>query len=249
MSQKKETGIVLSKKSSGEADNICTIYTKNSGKEKFIFRGLKKSARRPRTASEPGTILDLLYYTGKSGGLNNISEFDILKTYSEIRKSSYKIFSLYWMLELIDVTTGLSDANTKIFNLLSAGIETLAGTLHPKHFIIFFTVKYLILQGVFPDTRSCSWCGSEVKENLVIENSVFKTACINCTEIKSAKIRSRGTDFINNCVQHKLDKIDCVKYCDADINPALVLLINYINAYFNIKTKTGPLLIGEIGDN
>ncbi|MBU1024131.1 recombination protein O N-terminal domain-containing protein [bacterium] len=37
MSQQRETGIVLSKQSSGEADNICTIYTKNSGKDRFVF--------------------------------------------------------------------------------------------------------------------------------------------------------------------------------------------------------------------
>ena len=105
MSQEKETGIVLSKKSSGEADNICCIFTKNSGKDRFVFKGLKKSTKRPRTASEPGSILDIIYYSGKAGSFNTISEFDILATHSLIRKSSEKIFSLYFILELVDLTT------------------------------------------------------------------------------------------------------------------------------------------------
>jgi len=243
MPQEKETGIVLSKKSSGEADNICSIYTKNSGKDKFIFRGLKKSTKRPRTASEPGSILDLIYYTGKNEGFNNVSGFDILTNYSSIRKSSDKIYSLYYILELVDLTTGLSDPNVKIFNLLSAGIETLSTTIFPKHFAIFFTIKYLLLQGVFPDTEKCSWCGNSDSGKLVIENSRLRTSCINCTDIKTSVVRSKGTQFINQCLNKKLDKIDCGDFSEKDILSVLTVLIEYINIYYNIKLKTGSMLL------
>ncbi len=242
MSQERETGIVLSKKSSGEADNICSIYTKNSGKEKFIFKGLRKSTKRPRTASEPGSILDFIYYTGKTGGLNTVSEFDIITNYGSIRKSSEKIFALYFILELVDLTTGFSDANIKIFNLLSAGIETLSNTLFPKHFTIFFTIKYLLLQGVFPDTASCSWCGNSNSEKLVVENSGLRVACIDCTDFKSAVIRSNGTEFINQCVKQKLDKIDCQNFSEKEVLSVLTVLIEYINSYYGVKLKTGSMI-------
>ena len=243
MSQEKDTGIVLSKKSSGEADNICTIYTKSSGKDKFIFRGLKKSTRRPKTASEPGTILDLLYYTGKSGGFNTVSEFNILITYNSIRKSSEKIFSLYFILELVDLTTGFSDPNTGIYTLLSAGIETLSGTMFPKHFTVFFTIKYLLMQGVFPETLQCSWCGNQDTGKLVIENNGFRTSCINCTDFQNAVISNKGTEFVNRCVRQKLDKIECAEYPDKDILSILTALAEYINTYYGIKLKAGSMLI------
>lgn len=242
MSQEKDTGIVLSKKSSGEADNICTIYAKNSGKDRFIFRGLKKSTRRPRTGSEPGSIIDLIYYTGKSGGFNTVSEFNILGSNSLIRNSSDRIFSLYYILELVDLTTGFSDPNSKIFNLLTAGIETLSNFPSPKHFNVFFTIKYLLLQGVFPDTSSCSWCGNSDGEKLVIENAGLRTSCINCTEVKSALIPCKGLEFINKCVQLKLDKIVCGEYPDKEIVNILTTLIEYINNYYGIKLKTGPMI-------
>ena len=242
MSQEKDTGIVLSKKSSGEADNICTIYTKNNGKDRFIFRGLKKSTRRPRTASEPGSIIDLVYYTGKPGGYNTVSEFNILTANNSIRNSSSRIFSLYFILELVDLTTGFADPNNKVFNLLSAGIETLSSTLSPRHFTVFFIIKYLLLQGVFPDTLKCSWCGNMDTDKLIIENNRFRTSCINCTDINSALIKSKGTDFINKCVSIKLDKIDCGYYPDKDIFPVLTSLVDYINSYYGIKLKTGSML-------
>ena len=242
MSQEKDTGIVLSKKSSGEADNICSIYTKNSGKDKFVFKGLKKSARRPRTASEPGSILEIIYYTGKAGSFNTISEFDILASHNSIRKSGDKIFALYFILELVDLTTGPSDPNPKIFSLLSAGIETLSASLFPKHFAVFFTIKYLMLQGVFPDTESCSWCGTKDHEKLVIENSSLRAACIGCTDSISAAVRSKGTEFINQCVKKKLDTIECGKYTENDIIIILRVLIEYINSYYSVRMKSGSML-------
>ena len=248
MSQERDAGIVLSKKSSGEADNICTIYTRNSGKERFAFRGLKKSTRRPRTASEPGTILDLIYYTGKAGNIHTVSEFDILTSFNSIRKESRKIYALYFMLELTDMTTGFSDPNSKIFSLLSAGIRTLSETIYPEHFTIFFTVKYLLLQGIFPDTGRCSWCGNENADEIFIENNSFRASCINCTSPESGALMKNGTGFINQCVNLKLDKIDCALYPGKDINPALTILIEYINSYYNIKMKTGSMLTMQGAD-
>lgn len=248
MSQERETGIVLSKQSSGEADNICTIYTKNSGKDRFVFRGLKKSTKRPRTASEPGTILDFIFYTGKSGNSSTISEFDILGNFHSIRKESGKIYSLYFMLELVDRTTGFSDPNTRIFTLLSAGVESLSATEFPGHFALFFAVKYLLLQGVFPDTERCSWCGNADSEKLVIENSSFRTSCINCTDIKSAALRGRSTQLLNQCVKLKLDKIDCREFTLKDVMSSLNAVIDYINSYYSIKLKTGSMLLGSFRD-
>lgn len=245
MSQKRDTGIVLSKKSSGEADNICSIYTKNSGKDKFIFRGLKKSSRRPRTASEPGSVLDIIYYTGKTGNLNTVSELDILNNHNSIRKSSDKIFTLYYMLELVDLTTGFTDPNIKVFNLLSAGIETLSVMELTRHFAVFFTVKYLLSQGVFPDTARCSWCENSNPEQLLIESG-FRISCVNCGDIKSAVITGRGIEFINKCVSLKLDKIDCSNYSDREILSILSMLIEYINSYYSIKLKTGSILINPV---
>lgn len=242
MSQGKETGIILSRKDSGEADNICNIYTRNSGKDRFVFRGLKKSTKRPRSGSEPGTILDIVYYTGRTGSINTVSEFDILSSYSSIRKSSGKIYTLYFILELVDLTTGLSDPNIKIFNLLSAGIETLSTTEFPKHFSIFFAVKYLVLQGIFPDTGKCSWCGNSESSNLLIENRSLRTSCINCTDIRSAVVRNNGTVFINKCVNQKLDKIECGSYTEKEIVSALTIIIDYINAYYSIKLKSASML-------
>ena len=243
MPQEKDTGVVLSKKNSGEADHICSIYTKTGGKDKFIFKGLKKSTKRPRTASEPGSILNIIYYTGRDGGMNTVSEFDILANHSAIRKNSEKIFALYFILELVDLTTGLSDSNTNIFNLLSIGIDTLYNTEYPRHFVIFFSIKYLMLQGVLPDISRCAWCGNNDRKALVIDNDKLRAACLNCTDLKSVLVNNKGTEFMNECTVSKFNKIEYANYSDNDINQVLTAVIRYINSYFNITLKTESFLV------
>ena len=58
----KSTGIVLSSQSYGESDIICNFYTRDAGKRKFVFKGLKKSGRRSRSATEPGAVSRVVYY-------------------------------------------------------------------------------------------------------------------------------------------------------------------------------------------
>lgn len=242
MPQEKDTGIILSRRDSGEADNICSIFTRISGKERFVFRGLKKSGRRPRTGSEPGTVLDMIYYSGRNGGLNTVSEFDILMSNRNIRECGNKIFSLFYILELVDLTTGNADPNIKVFNLLSSGIETLGSTLHVMHFNVFFTIRYLLLQGIFPEASECSWCGEQRRDKLIIEIPEFRTSCTGCIDPGTSSISGKDFEFINQCLNVKLDKIDCSRYSDGDIHMLLVKLINYIQRYFNIKFRSEPML-------
>ena len=66
------TGVVLATRNLGEADLVCRIYTREEGKGEYIFKGVRKSRRRSRTATEPGSRVEFLHYKspgkGKPGG-------------------------------------------------------------------------------------------------------------------------------------------------------------------------------------
>lgn len=241
MSRQKTRGIVLSRTLSGEADYICSIYTKDLGRERFIFKGIRKSQKRPRSASEPGTILDIVYYTGVSGTLNTVSEFDIAASTLAIRKSSSSIFSLYFMVELIDSTTGFGDINEKIYSLLCAGIDSLSKTDHPLHFIIFFTARYMALQGIMPDISSCSWCGGDGSSGLFIEPVSLRASCSLCSGGGKA-LDGRAAEFLHHCLSNKFTKIDLQGYSSSTLSPLLYSLTAYIENYFSIKLKSAEML-------
>ena len=98
MEIQKITGIVLSSKQLGEADYVCSIYTKEYGKRDFIFKGLQKSKRRPQIVSEPGIIADIIYYYHQNKNSYIVNEYNILKDNSDIRDDLKKIYLLYFLV-------------------------------------------------------------------------------------------------------------------------------------------------------
>ncbi len=241
MSRLKTRGVVLSRTLSGEADYICSIYTKDLGRERFIFKGIKKSQKRPRSATEPGTILDIVYYTGNSGSINTVSEFDIVSSSIHIRKSSESIFSMYYMVELIDSTTGFGDINERVYSLLCAGLDTLGKTEHPLHFIIFFTARYMDIQGILPELSSCSWCGGEGDAGLSIDPVSLRVSCALCSSGGRA-INGEGAGYLRESVNEKFSRIDPGRYRNESLHPLLRSLTSYIENYFGIKLKSADMI-------
>ncbi len=241
MSREKTRGIVLSRILSGEADYICSIFTREHGKEKFVFKGLRKSKKRPRSASEPGTALDMIYYTGNTGSFNTVSEFDITAYYQSIRNSSDLIFSLYYMVEIIDSTTGYGDCNEKIYSLLSAGIDTLSKISHPLHFIIFFTARYMVLQGILPDASICSWCGDSGESGFLLDPVSLRMSCENCSE-GSRFINGTASAFFRESLSKKFFMIEPEKYNVENLYPLLHALTAYIENYFGVKIKSAEMI-------
>ncbi|HPJ35946.1 MAG TPA: DNA repair protein RecO [Spirochaetota bacterium] len=242
MSRQQTRGIVLSRSLSGEADYICSIFTKDRGREKFIFKGIRKSRKRPRSASEPGTILDIIYYTGKSGPLNTVSEFDIASSCGAIRGSSNSIFSLCYMLELIDATTGFGDINERIYSLLSAGIDSLGKTKHPLHFLIFFTARYMDMQGIMPETESCSWCGRGEDAELFLDPVSLRMSCSGCSGGGKA-VNSTASRYLRHCLRDKFSRIEPNNYDRELISPLFFSLRAYIENYFSVKLKSADMLV------
>lgn len=238
MSRLRTRGIVLSRTLSGEADYICSIYTRDTGKEKFIFKGIRKSRKRPRSASEPGTVIDIIYYTGNSGSINTVSEFDIVSSSHQLRERSESIFSLCFMLEVIESTTGPGDANDRIYSLLSAGLDSLGRAESPLHFTIFFLARYLEIQGVMPETDNCSWCGTEAE--LFIDPVSLRSSCHECHGGgKSMNRESSG--FLRESLLTKFSRIDPLRYSCEGISPLFYSLTAYTENYFGVKLKSADM--------
>ena len=138
MEIQKATGIVLSSRTINESDILCNILTREFGKRKFIFKGLKKSRKRPNNVSEPGTVSSILYYFKENKEIHTINEFTIIEQYLNIRNNLTSIYNLYFLVESVDKTTGFNADEEYIFNLLSSGIEALAHTDRPYHLSAFF---------------------------------------------------------------------------------------------------------------
>ena len=133
MEIRKATGLVLHSRQSGEADVLARILTGEFGKTNFVFKGLKKSKKRSLAAAEPGTVLHLMYYQHDNRDFQVVNEFRVVRHRLDLRDDLERILHLYFILEIVDKTTGHGDPQALIFALATAAIDALAERLIKIH--------------------------------------------------------------------------------------------------------------------
>jgi DNA repair protein RecO (recombination protein O) len=248
MEIQKTTGIVLYSRHIGEADMLCRIYTRDHGKRSFIFKGIKKSKSRSHAVTEPGTIADILYYFHDNREFQVINEFKIQAHYPEIRSQLDKILHLYYMLEIIDKTTGFNDPNTSIYNLISAGIEMLSQTDYVENLSVFFTLHLLRTHGTLPDFTRCKICGKKNYSPFTIDTGDFLTVCSLCRPVKGGSrilLSAETADYIIQSLEKKFNTIPNKQYDAGNLLHLLFYLSLFIENYFHIEIKSKGMLFAE----
>ncbi len=245
MSLGKGRGIVLSRKLSGEADYICSIFTKESGREIFIFKGLRKSKKRSPSASESGTVLDLNYYAREGVPLRTVSRFDIVSIPSEIKKSAEKIFALYYIFEIADKTTGCGDADEGIYNLLASALKGLSKAEEVINFTLFFIIQYLKIQGILPQFSECSSCGDPDFRSYSLTAKNLKILCPCCCSREDKVLHRSSLDFLKLSIKEKYSSIDHSRFPYENMTGLLNVLTDFIEQYFSITVKSKDMLLNS----
>jgi len=245
MEIQKTTGIVLSSKKSGEADVISTILTRGYGKKKFIFKGLKKSKKRSLSVSEPGSIINLVYYYKENKNLFNVNESSISRHYSDITKNLDKIYHLYYLLESVEKTTGYDSEDSRIFDLLISGIDALAKNQNCINLTVFFILHLLRLQGILPNIHSCRTCGSSDFQEFSLEVHDLSLTCENCKKSNIMLNRS-AVDFIKTSFANKFNSINHSDFCKKNNLDLLFYLTLFLENYFHSEIKSKDFVFNEV---
>ncbi len=241
----KTTGIALSSRVSGEADIVCNIYTRDFGKRKFIFKGLKKSKKRSMAATEPGAISTLLYYHRDERESYIVNDVTVDKFYTSITADLKKIVHLYFILESVEKTCGYDISETSIFNLLLAGIEVLSKTKYPAHLSTFLVLHMLRKHGVLSDTEVCKICGKRNFSSFTIDVVDLRPVCGACLGEnpsgpwqRSALLPVTIRDYIKNCMSEKFSAIDLGGYDEKDILDLLFTISLFMENYYHMELKS-----------
>lgn len=248
MEIQKATGVVLYSRHTGEADMLCRIYTREHGKRSFIFKGIKKSKSRSHAVTEHGTIADIIYYFHENRDFQVINEFKVQTHYPDIRNHLAKILHLYYILEIIDKTTGFNDPNAGIYNLLSAGIDTLSQTDHIVNLSVFFTLHLLRIHGTLPDFTHCKICEKKIHSTFTIDTADFHPVCSSCRPVKSDNkllLTAGAADYIIQSLEKKFNAIAHEKYNAEDLSHLLFYLSLSIENYFHIEIKSKGMIFAE----
>ncbi len=248
----KTTGIALSSRVSGEADVVCNIYTRDFGKRKFIFKGLKKSRKRSMAATEPGAVSTLLYYHRDERDSFIVSDVTVEKYYSSITGDLKKITNLYFILESVDKTCGYDNPDISIFNLVLAGIEVLSKTDHPAHLTTFLILHLLGKHGVLSDADTCKVCGRRRFSSFTIDVIDLRPVCGSCLGENPAGPWQRTTllpeamkVYMQKCMSEKFGRIDCAAYDEKDILDLLFTISLFMENYYHMELKSKSFIFSE----
>lgn len=247
MTLKNSTGIVLSSAIMGEADIRATILCRDEGKKTFVLKGLKKSLKRPQSASEPGTVTKLIYNDNRNKELITAREFSVLKYFHGIRADFNKIAVSALLLELTEKTTGFNHKENKLFELLAAGLTALETTKQPLHLAVFFIIHMIRLHGILPQTQRCSSCGAAEFTHFMLDEHELKLTCSNCVRKKEKLLSQNALDFLSAARAVKFSELELRSICcDEDMRALLFCLSRFLENYFSIKLHSNNLLLNTI---
>lgn len=236
-------GIVLNRRLSGESDFICSIYTRDHGKKQFIFKGLKKTRKRPVSLSEPGSVIRITYYSKENSPVNTVSSFEHLLLAPKIRKEAVKIHSLYFIVELVEKTSGEGDSAAGLYNLISSGIETLEHTGSVMHFNLFFTIRYMAMQGILPVTGRCIHCGSEDAVSYDVDSHTLNFTCSSCSDYEGADISGKTAAFMRRSASEKFSSIETADVPENEVSLLFIKTAGFIENYFGFRFKSLDMLM------
>lgn len=249
MSLEKATGIVLANRDTGEADRVCSVITREKGKMDMVFRGIRKSKRRSITATEPGALLNLVYYHNSDTGRNNVKEHHVVQDNSRFRHSLVLIYALFYILEVTHRTTSSEIESAFLFDFLSAGMDTLGGTSFPLHLVLFYTLQLLLRQGLVGEIDQCHSCGRVFTTDMHVAFGTLDPACSDCIPGKSTQVISGNTLKLFRAYLggERFNRMDHSVFSLEEVRRLVSLVTGFAEQYYSIQLKSFRLLMDVAG--
>ncbi len=161
-------GIVLARRTFGEADRILVLYTKNFGRISLIAKGVRRPKSRKRGHIE---VFNLVRFQAIAGrGLDLMTEAEVIEDFKEIRKNLKRISLAYYFAEVIGRITHENEPNEELFDFILDHLESLKSVNGLKGLRMDFVRKLLVLMGYFPEGEHLESPDEKLEE--VIERQI-----------------------------------------------------------------------------
>ena len=241
MSLKKTTGIVLSSSVIGESDVKANFLCRDEGKKSFIFKGLKKSSKRPQSAAEPGTVIGIVYNEHSGKEIVTARDFFVIKYFAGIRVDFPKIICSSFLLELVERSTGFGSAENSVFDFLANALTSMEKTDRPLDLAVFFMIRLMKIHGIFAFGKRCKICASEDFNKFVFDILDLGLICKKCSPNSPNLIGREALDFISESLSVKFTELR--NYTPDSRYGLLLNLSLFLEQYFAIKIQSKKMLL------
>ena len=233
MPLRRADAIVLRSHRVGEADKLVVFFSREYGK----LTGRARAARRPKSrfggALEIGTEVELTFFEKESRELVSVDRCDILRSRFLQLGDPILASTLGYATDLVDRFSLEREPNPRLYRLLRAMVDAIAGGASPEACARYFEAWLLRLVGFYPRRRTCPKCGRPLADSgaryLASEQRIECRSCLGSGvflspqalgyldqiwtqppgEIpapESARVLRELSAFHNRLIQEQLDK-------------------------------------------
>jgi len=232
----KTEGIVLRENKYKESSKILSVYTRKNGKVSVMARGANRPKSRLLANTQVFSYNEYQFRRGRN--FYYINQADIIDSFYAIRENMERLVYGFFLLELVEKSVPMEEANEKIFFLLLKTLKTLA--VKEKDFlklILAFELKYISFLGYRPFIESCVICGRGQAREFRFSNFEGGIICDNCyTKDLRAKALDRKTyELLVRLMYMPLDRLEEIEASDVLLNKLQNIIESYI--LYNIDRR------------
>ena len=142
-----------------EADKICVLLTRQSGKLRGVAYGARKLRSRFGSSLEPFTEISLTYFEKDGRELVSISHAEIVRShYEQAAGSVVAGAAMSYMSDLCCEFLPDHEPSDTVYRLLTATLDAFGEHADSHALVRYFEVWLLKLAGFYPDLRRCGGC-------------------------------------------------------------------------------------------
>lgn len=202
----KTEAVVLKSMKYGETSKIVTFYTKQFGKLTGIVKGARKAQNKFGASLDSMAYVLLVMYKKETGGLNLISQCDLMKSFRNISSDLDKLAEGLKVIELVYRVAHDEEQNLPLFKLIVGTLSVLDKADKNFPSIGFaFEIKLGEILGYSFNFSTCSKCGrnnfrkTEQTGSLLFDFSRGAALCSDCQNyiIHPVKISSDNLAILN----------------------------------------------------
>jgi DNA repair protein RecO (recombination protein O) len=173
--------IVLQTYKLADADKIVLCMTEKAGLVRGVARGARRLKSKFGASLEPFTLIQLTFFEKETRELVTIKGAEIVKSYFRASVSPEAFEGLVYILELVKEFAPPHQADEKLFKMLRACVDFLAGAPTRVAAVSTYTELWTLkLTGFLPEFKSCGDCGNPLGETFRGQRYISHEGVIWC---------------------------------------------------------------------
>ena len=154
--------VVLKSVPMGEGALVVSLYSRDSGKLRAVIRGARKPSSKMVGHLEPLNRVELALVRGRPGGMDTITQAQILETFSGLKAELDLLARGIYLAELVDGFGTEEASNTELYSLLVNTLRFLNQSPTEGLALRHFELHMLKCSGFMPELYLCVECRQDL---------------------------------------------------------------------------------------